>query len=175
MKTTVSIFLATLSLLFWSGCSTQVISTSQSTLPDTYIEAENAEDAPRITAISVFRFNNYTDTPRAGMRAANIFSGLLASYGYKTINHIDAKTYSFEDAQRIASEDDADYFVYGGVSEWRYKTGIDGEPAVSVQLNLYKTSNGEMIWSATGSDSDWGNGSIGTTAQDLFETILTVE
>lgn len=62
--------------------------------------------------------------------------------------------------------------MYGGVSEWRYKTGIDGEPAVSIQLGFYKTKNAKLKWNAAGSDSDWGNASIGTTAQDLLEEML---
>lgn len=159
----------------FSACSTQVITTTNNNLPDTVIQSDTVEDGNVSTKISLFKLNNYTDTPRAGMRAANIFSGLLNAKGYSVISHIDAKSYSFDEAKKIARKDGSHFFLYGGVSEWRYKTGIDGEPAVSVQVSLYKTNDGSLVWSATGSDSDWGNGSIGTTAQDLFEAILSTK
>jgi hypothetical protein len=40
-------------------------------------------------------------------------------------------------------------------------------------MSLYKTKNAKLVWSATGSDSDWGNASIGTTAQDLIDEMFS--
>jgi len=156
----------------FSGCSTAVITKTDSTLPKVYQNVDGSYQKKNDVKISLFRFNNYTDTPRAGMRAANIVEGILLSKGYRVESHLKDKSVSFKKARKIAKEDNAKYFMYGGVSEWRYKTGIDGEPAVSVQMSLYKTKSGKLVWSATGSDSDWGNGSVGTTAHDLFEEIM---
>ena len=36
----------------------------------------------------------------------------------------------------------------------------------------HKSKNKNLVWSATGSDSDWGNASIGTTAQDLLSEMM---
>jgi hypothetical protein len=155
-----------------SACSTAVITKSNSDLPAVYEDINDTYQKKNDIKVSLFRFNNYTDTPRAGMRASNLVEGILLAKGYNVKSHVDSKSVSFKKARKIAKEDNAKYFMYGGVSEWRYKTGIDGEPAVSVQLSLYKTKNGKLVWSATGSDSDWGNGSIGTTAHDLFDEIL---
>jgi hypothetical protein len=38
--------------------------------------------------------------------------------------------------------------------------------------NLYETYSDKIVWSATGVNSDWGNSSIGLTAQNLFQTML---
>ncbi len=157
----------TLSLLF-IGCTSNIIVSTPKSLPSVYQDVNETHDEKKDIPVSVFRLENYTDTPRAGMRAANILEGVLKSKGYRVISHVNEKSYSFKKASKIAKDDDAKYFIYGGVSEWRYKTGIDGEPAVSIQLSLYKTKNQKLVWSATGSDSDWGNGSIGTTALDLL-------
>ncbi|QOP44918.1 hypothetical protein [Sulfurimonas paralvinellae] len=151
--------LFTLSLILLAGCSTTALVNTQNRLPETNTTAQ----------ISLFELNNYTDTPRAGMRATNIVEGVLLAQGYHLKTHINQKIDSLEDAQDSAQEDKSDYFLIGGISEWRYKTGIDGEPAVSLQLSLYSTKDAKLIWSATGSDSDWGNGSIGSTAQNLIE------
>ncbi len=64
------------------------------------------------------------------------------------------------------------YFMTGGVSEWRYKNGIDGEPVVSLRLTLYNASTGRAVWSATGSAGNWGNDTLGRTAQALIEEMV---
>lgn len=155
------------------GCSSTALITSEKSLPEVYVDVNSTHEEKRDLRISVFRLNNYTDTPRAGMRAANIMEGILLSKGYRITSHITDKVPSMKKAAKIAKEDNSKYFVYGGVSEWRYKTGIDGEPAVSMQVSLYKTKNSKLVWTATGSDSDWGNSSVGTTAQDLLLDMMS--
>jgi len=154
------------------GCSTNHIVSTYKSLPKVYFDYNATHLKKKIIKVSVFRLNNYTDTPRAGMRAANILEGILVSRGYKVVSHIYDKVPSIKKAKKIAKKDKSKYFMYGGVSEWRYKTGIDGEPAVSLQLTLYKTKKAKKVWSATGANSDWGNGSIGETAQDLIEEMM---
>jgi len=156
-----------------SGCSSTALITSENSLPEVYVDVNSTHEEKRDVTITLFRLNNYTDTPRAGMRAANIMEGILLSKGYHVTSHITDKLPSMKKAAKIAKEDDSKYFIYGGVSEWRYKTGIDGEPAVSMQVSLYKTKNSKLVWSATGSDSDWGNSSIGTTAQDILLDMMS--
>jgi hypothetical protein len=149
--------------IFLAGCSTTTLVKTQNSLLDVNTTAQ----------ISLFELNNYTDTPRAGMRATNIVEGVLLAQGYRLKTRINQKIDSLEDAQNFSQEDKSKYFLIGGISEWRYKTGIDGEPAVSLQLSLYRTIDAKLVWSATGSDSDWGNGSIGSTAQNLIEQMTS--
>ncbi len=159
--------------MFVVGCSTAVVTQTKKSLPKVYGDVNGTYQKKNDVEISLFRLNNYTDTPRAGMRAANIVEGILLTKGYKIQNHIkDKKALSFKKAKEVAKDDGSNYFLYGGISEWRYKTGIDGEPAISLQLSLYKAKNGKLVWSATGSDSDWGNGSLGTTAQNLIKSMM---
>jgi hypothetical protein len=164
--------LLSLVIVYFTGCSTSTLIATQKSLPKVYKDVNATHEEKQEVSITLFRLNNYTDTPRAGMRASNLIEGILLAKGYKIINHIDDKVPSLQKARKIAKEDDSKYFMYGGVSEWRYKTGIDGEPAVSIQASLYKTKNSNLVWSATGSDSDWGNASIGTTAQDLLTQMM---
>ena len=155
-----------------SACSTASLVVTQKGLPEVYEDVNATHQKKKDVSVSLIRLNNYTDTPRAGMRAANLVEGILLTKGYKVTSHLKNKLPSMKKARKIAKEDGSKYFIYGGVSEWRYKTGIDGEPAVSIQLSLYKTKNAKLVWSATGSDSDWGNASIGTTAQDLLTEMM---
>lgn len=161
-----------LAVLF-TGCSSTALITSEKSMPEVYVDVNGTHEVKQDVSITLFKLNNYTDTPRAGMRASNILEGILLSKGYNVTSHISGKLPSMKKAKKIAKEDGSKYFIYGGVSEWRYKTGIDGEPAVSMQVSLYKTKNSNLVWSATGSDSDWGNASVGTTAQDLILDMMT--
>ncbi len=171
MKISQRIALAILIVLV-GGCSTASLVTTEKSLPALYKDINDTHRIKNDVSVSLFRLNNYTDTPRAGMRAASILEGILLTKGYDISSHINDKKVSLKKAKKIAKEDGSKYFMYGGISEWRYKTGIDGEPAVSLQCSLYKTKNGNLVWSATGSDSDWGNASIGTTAQDLLSEMI---
>ena len=162
-----------LSLLLAVGCSTASIVTTDKSLPIVYKDINETHEKKDDVTISLFRLNNYTDTPRAGMRASNLIEGILLSKGYNVTSHLKDKLPTMKKARKIAKEDGSKYFMYGGVSEWRYKTGIDGEPAVSLQVSLYKTKKSKLVWSATASDSDWGNATIGTTAQDLLDEMMS--
>ncbi|MBU1659407.1 hypothetical protein KKG72_10200 [bacterium] len=141
-------------------------------LPGVSIDKRETNERKSVL-ISLLALNNYTDTPQAGMRASSIIEGVLLAKGYRVITHISAENYNISKALEIAKKDGSDYFMYGGVSEWRYKTGIDGEPAVSIQCTLAETNSSKVVWNATGADSDWGNASIGTTAQNLIESMLS--
>jgi len=167
--------LSTLCVLVFVGCSTSSYVTTQNSLPKVYEGVDSTTQKKKSVTITLFRLNNYTDTPRAGMRASNLIEGILLSKEYVIKNRMKDKVPTLKKARRIAKNDGSKYFIYGGVSEWRYKTGIDGEPAVSLQVSLYKTKNSKVVWSATGSDSDWGNASIGTTAQDLLDEMMTTD
>jgi polysaccharide biosynthesis protein PelC len=127
--------------------------------------------------IAVYALHNYTDTPQAGMRAANIVEGVLLARGFNAINAISESSaeMTLDDKLLEARKKGMHYIITGGVSEWRYKTGIDGEPAVSLQLKVISVATGNVLWSTTASDHDWGNASIGTTAQSLIEEMLSSE
>jgi len=148
--------------LTFVGCSSKKVTVSKHPLPKITEKS--------IPTIMLFPLQNYTDTPRAGMRASNIVEGILSAEGYKLIYY--PSEISRENAAKLAKEKQSNYYMLGAVSEWRYKTGIDGEPAVSFRLALYDTKTDKLIWSGMGSNNDWGNGSIGTTAQTLIEEMF---
>jgi uncharacterized Zn-binding protein involved in type VI secretion len=144
-------------IVILSGCSGKILTTTQKQLPSL--------NKNKTITITLYALKNYTDTPRAGKRAANIVEGVLSAKGYK-INFVPTADKGDDVAEK------SEYYMNGAVSEWRYKTGIDGEPAVALRLALYDTKTGKLVWSSVGSNNDWGNGSIGTTAQALIEDMF---
>jgi uncharacterized protein YceK len=158
-------------MIMMGGCSAVI--NSHNSLPVVHKDSSTSKGVQNSdSVIAVFKLHNYTDTPRAGKRAANIAQGILLSEDYIVKNHIDNNDKTLQEMQEEAQKDGAIYFLTGGVSEWRYKTGIDGEPAVSIKLVLYRTEDLKVIWSATGSDSDWGISSVGTVAQKLLQKMI---
>ncbi len=167
-----SILILNIFILFFTACSTSGLIKTKNKLPQLSKDSNTTHSKKEDLSLSIFRLSNYTDTPRAGMRAANILEGILRTKGFDVISHITQELPTKSQAREIALADGSKYFMYGGVSEWRYRTGIDGQPAVSVMCNLYDTYSDKIVWSATGVNSDWGNSSIGLTAQNLFQTML---
>jgi len=154
------LYLSILALIL-GACSTLEVSVG-SVLPDTN----------QTKSITLFALDNYTDTPQAGKRASNLIEGVLLAKGYTVIKAIKVGEKTLAQQLVIAQKNGSDYMLNGGVSEWRYKTGIDGEPAVSVQCKMIKVDSAKVVWSATASSNDWGNSSIGTTAQEMLENIF---
>ena len=125
---------------------------------------------------AVIPFENYTETPLAGYRVAAIVEGVLKSKGFKVIR---IWKYSYnepseEELKKLFKEakENADYVIYGTVNEFRYKTGIDGEPAVSVTLYIYDTQKEERVFAGTASASGWAHESLGTVTQKLVNKLL---
>ena len=150
-------------IIFMAGCRGVDVSSSSSI---------SAID--KTQKMTIYALDNYTDTPRAGMRAANIAEGILLANGYKVESRLDSDSRKFTLDEKIsdAKKRGSRYIFVGGVSEWRYKTGIDGEPAISLQFKIIDTNSKIVKWSAVAADSSWGNDSIGTVAQELIATMI---
>jgi len=118
--------------------------------------------------IEIMPFKNLSQTPYAGIKAALVAEGVLRSNGYYTI-----RGYKLINDKPILKKDiNATYILTGKVIEWKYKTGIDGEPAVSVYVEIKNKKNGKIVFSSIASKSDSGYKSLGITAEELFEGIF---
>lgn len=126
---------------------------------------------------------NHTDVPQAGLRAEAITEGLLRSYGVNDLTRYPATMNQdtlFEpserkvyiEAEKWAKIQGARYAVYGAVDEWRYKVGIDGEPAVGVALHIIDLQANSVVWSGVGGKSGWSREALSAVAQKLIRDLL---
>jgi len=126
---------------------------------------------------------NYTETPQAGFRMESITESVLRIKGAVPLEKYpssltqgglfepsDAKT--VEAAINWAKQSGARYAVTGAVNEWRYKTGVDGEPAVGVTLKVIDLQNRQVLWDAAAARTGWGREAVSAVAQKLLEDLI---
>jgi len=142
---------------------------------------KNSIYLPKDKIYAISSFWNYTETPMAGLRASSIIEGVISKKNLKTISLIggseemeSAKSReSFIQEQKAkALSMGASYLIIGSVQEWRYKTGIDGEPVVSYTLKIIDLKSGQTLFNGVGAKSGWGHKSIGVVAQEIAQELI---
>jgi hypothetical protein len=132
----------------------------------------------------ILPMENHSETPQAGLRMEAITETIFRVKGATSLEEYpaaltqdslfepaDAK--AVETATTWAQQSGARYAVTGAVNEWRYKTGVDGEPAVGVTLKIVDLQNHQVIWSAAGGRTGWGREAVSATAQELLEKLTS--
>lgn len=126
---------------------------------------------------------NHSDTPEAGDRVADIAATLLRSQGITQLSRyvqpIDDKSLleldqrkELRNAITWAKQQGYNFGLNGSVQEWRYKSGLDGEPAAGVTLTVIDLNNGQIIWSASGSRTGWGRESVSGVTHKLLAVLI---
>lgn len=129
-------------------------------------------------------FVNHTETPQAGLRAESITETLLRSSGVAQLEHYPSTLNAdalFDPAERKAQEQalvwaktrSARFAVAGSVEEWRYKVGVDGEPAVGLSYTVTDLETGAVVYSAAGAKSGWSREALSAVAQKLARELLS--
>ncbi len=159
-----------LCLLYWlSACST--------------LDRGAPPSLERQASWVVLPFANHTETPLAGHRAEAIAQALLHTQGVGTVRRVPTNTqqealFNAGDSNRMdealawAREQGVRYALAGAVEEWRYKVGVDGEPAAGVTLQILDVASGDVLWSGTGGQSGWSREALSAVAQKLIRKLL---
>ena len=137
---------------------------------------------PAQDKLAVLPFANATEAPQAQDRAQTITVALLRQKGLSTVvvypqepsdNPLEAQP-SPTGAQTLdwARAQGASYALSGTVTEWRYKTGVDSEPAVGLTLQVTDMRSGRVVWSATGGRSGWGYQALAAVGQAQIADLL---
>jgi hypothetical protein len=142
-----------IAILVGLGCSPQTMSVQRTSTP---------RPAARWVMLP---FSNYSETPQAGERVEAMLDTLLRKQGiaqldrYPPLKEDDAhlivsERQRYEESLAWAQQQHFDYGVAGSVGEWRYKSGVEGDPAVGVTVRIVELSTNKVVWSATGTRDD---------------------
>ena len=169
MKTLHSCFALLLGIALLAGCST--------------LDHSKAPSVSSKVLWVVLPFANNTETPLAGSRAEAIAESLLRTKGISKLRRYPAALQQdalFEPGNRKqidagllwAREEGASYALSGSVDEWRYKVGVDGEPAVGIALSIIDVASGETLWNGSGGKSGWSREALSAVAQQLMRSLI---
>jgi polysaccharide biosynthesis protein PelC len=134
-------------------------------------------------SVALLPISNFTDVPQAGLRAESIVEASLRAKGLRALQvyppALNPETL-FEpserkaqaEAEKWAQSQKIRYAMSGTVTEWRYKVGVDGEPAVGLTLQLKDLSTGQVVWSGSGGKSGWSREALSAVAQKLTRDLL---
>ena len=147
------------------------------------IQVGRAPALERSAKWAILPFVNQTETPQAGLRAESIAENLLRADGINNLKRYPAALNTetlFEPMDRKqadaamnwARSENIRYALVGSVDEWRYKVGIDGEPAAGVALQLVDVQSGQVVWAAAGGRTGWSRESLSGLAQKLIGKLL---
>ena len=137
---------------------------------------------PADAKFAVLPLSNATDVPLVERRAQAITVSLLQQKGLREVvvypqkagdNPLESEpTATPAQALAWAKQQGARYALSGTVTEWRYKTGVDSEPAVGLTLQVTDVNNGQVVWSASGGRSGWGYQALAAVGQSQIESLL---
>lgn len=150
-----------LSLLFFIGCGEVYNIEKTTNLPKQNIE--------------VIPFANFTQTQLAGYKVAGIIEGVLKSKDFnisQSLWDFPEEDYTLKEIKNIIENTNSKYIVTGYVNEYRYKTGIDGEPVISITIKIYDKTKQKYIYTATISKAGNTYESLGTITQEAFNKVL---
>jgi hypothetical protein len=138
---------------------------------------------PRQSRWVVLPVVNLAEAPLAGEKVESLLDNALRLHGLKNLGRMylsgpqaddlllsDQRRYEL--ALESARKEGAGFAVSGSVQEWRYKTGLDGEPAVGLTLQVVELPSGRVLWTASGAKTGWGYANVSGTAQKLIAELL---
>jgi polysaccharide biosynthesis protein PelC len=158
------------------GCSSFTSGTSSGTAP--MAQAIAAADKTAMMPVA-----NFTDVPQAGLRAEALLESALRQIGLRQLMVYPAELNTetlFEpgerkaqaEAEKWAKTQGVRYIVSAAVNEWRYKVGVDGEPAVGLMVQVKDLASGQVVYSAAGGRTGGSREALTAVGQQLTAELV---
>ena len=162
-----------LSAMVLAGCAFSPLGPTGSSTRSAMAQPIAAQDKVALLPIA-----NFTDVPQAGLRVEALLEPALRAQGLRqlVVYPPGMSTESlFEpgerkaqaEAEKWAKAQGMRWAVSGAVNEWRYKTGLDGEPAVGMMIQVTDLTSGEVVYSAAGGRTGGARQALAAVGQQL--------
>lgn len=146
-----------------------------------YTGTDNMETSKSAT-FALIPFVNHSNTPLAEQNVKAIVNSVLTQKGAKVVVYENSnetedlkslldENYDRKEALKWLSGISYNYVITGSVDEWDYKAGLDGEPVVSVTIEI-KDTDSKSVFVKTGSRSGFGRESLNYSGQVVVSNIL---
>ncbi len=165
---TLSRLLLACALLLGAGCATVV---HHGGSPTSLIPVERLLLPP---------FVNATDDDHAGRALTEITGSALVEAGIPLYQTEETLIKSAADKAQgadgryaeLARGAGASHRLIGTVHEYRYKTDLDGDPAVGLTLRLVEVASGRTVWQGTGGNVGYAFASVTSAANKAVVTLV---
>ncbi len=150
----------------------------------THLESGTSVSLSTTERWTVLPLQNLAETPRASERIESIMQSILYNKGIKQLSlypkgEAENLALLLDDSKRLevaktwAREQGFRYGITGSIQEWRYKTGLDGEPAVGITLIIMDLQDEyKPLWTATASRTGWGSENLTETTAQVLKAML---
>lgn len=123
---------------------------------------------------------NATPDETAGRAVTELAATTLLAYGVPLAQTEDALNRSRALAEEgkvmqiveLARSLQCTHVLLGTVTEYRYKSDLDGSPIVSITMRLVDAADGSTVWQGTSTKMTQYFGSLSRTAQDAMESLI---
>lgn len=133
--------------------------------------------------VALLPLANLTDVPQAGLRAEALMESALRQAGLRqlvmyppTLNpetlFEPGERKAQQEAEKWARAQGMRYAISGAVNEWRYKVGVDGEPAVGLMVQVKDLQSDQVVYSAAGGRTGWSREALSAVAQKLTAQLI---
>ncbi len=125
-----------------------------------------AEIQSRARLVAVLPLVNLTAYPRAGRIVGDLLTTeLYAMTDFQImertelLDRLRSDTEELDQvvdrtvARRIGRELDADAVIFGSVTEYRYKRGLDESPVVGINIRMLDVASGRILWAGSRSET----------------------
>ncbi len=138
----------------------------------------------RTASWTVLPFRNLSQTPMSAERVESLVLSALRANSLPNVDLLAADPAAadalpllddgqrFADALAQARNGGYRYGVTGSVEEWRYKSGLDGEPAVGLSIRVVDVATGKTLWSNSAARSGWSRESLTGNGQKVINKLL---
>ncbi len=161
--------LSTCVLLFTAGCATVVHhggSTGGGTIP--------------VTRLLLPPFVNATDDEHASRALTEMTGSALVEAGIPLFQTEELLLKSAADKAQgadgryaeLARTVSATHLLIGTVHEYRYKTDLDGDPAVGITLRLVDATTGQTLWQGTSGNVGYAFASVTSAGRKAVRTLV---
>ncbi len=150
------IFITISLIFFFAGCS--------GTYMKEYVQPNGVAGEAR--HVAVLPLVNLTNTPNAGRMVGDLLTTeLYASTPFDLMESTemlkrikgneDDLDFVMEDAvaRKMGSKLGVDTVIYGSVTEYQYKRGVNQSPAVGINLRMIDVASGNVLWASSSSKS----------------------